>query len=172
MESTRKFSDRIADALASGSVLWRSVAPDQGLPLCFDGRPFVLSLWMAAQDKGLARPTWLGRQRIKELGGHLKAGATPATAFLRGRIPRRQPGAADDLSTVDVWQAAEVWCIDEIDGLANHLYRGGDEIRRDDRSPDPVISGGGEARLGSFVETLDGWEGTGIMNIGETSLGL
>ena len=135
MESMREFSDRIADALDSGSVPWRAVEDEAGLPRRFDGRPFggasVLSLWMAGQEKGFERPTWLSRQRLDELGGRLKAGAAPATTFLRGRRPQRQPGPEGGLATVEVWQPSEVWCVDEIEGLSDHLYRKADEFLED-----------------------------------------
>ena len=170
MESMRDFSDRIADSLASGSVPWREIPAELGLPLRFDGRPFggasVLSLWMVAEEKGFERPTWLSRQRIDELGGRLMEGATPATAFVGGRRPRRQPGPAGRLATVEEWRAADVWCVDEIDGLASHLYRGADELRRARHSPVSGIDRGRDGRFGAFIETLDGWEGTEALTAG------
>lgn len=157
MESMREFSDRIADTLASGSVPWRSIGPEAGLPLRFDGGPYrgasVLSLWMTGQEMGFERPTWLSRQRIDEMGGSLKAGATPATAFLRGLRPQRRPGPASGLTTVEMWQACEVWCVDEIEGLPDNLYRKADELRGYGHG----VAGGAEGDgVGNFLGFVDG----------------
>ena len=176
MESMRDFSDRIADSLTSGSVPWRETPAELGLPLRFDGRPFggasVLSLWMVAGEKGFERPIWLSRQRIDELGGRLKEGASPATAFVGGRRPRHLPGSAGGLATVEVWRAADVWCVDEIDGLAGHLYRGAGELRRTGLAPDPAVERGRDGRFGAFIETLEGWEGTEALTAGEEAAAL
>lgn len=157
MESMREFSDRIADKLAEGSVPWRSIGPEAGLPLRFDGGPYrgasVLSLWMTGQEMGFERPTWLSRQRLDELGGRLKAGATPATAFLRGRRPRRQPGPEGRLTTLEVWQACEVWCVDEIEGLPDNLYRRAEELRGYGHGAAGGAEGDG---VGNFLGFVDG----------------
>ncbi len=153
MESMREFSDRIADTLESGDAWWRRIEPEPGLPMRFDGQAFdgasVLSLWMTGNEKGFERPTWLGWERIDEMGGRLKAGATPGTAWLRVRSPRRLFGLVGGREDVEVWQPSEVWCVDEIDGLPDHLYRRAEEFRTP--APDP-----GEVRRDDWPrEVLD-----------------
>ncbi len=132
MESMREFSDRIVDALESGDIPWHAAAAGMGLSRRFDGQAFdgasVIALWMTGTEKGFERPTWLGRERIDEMGGRLKAGATPGTAFLRVRRPCRLPGPEGGFATTEAWRPRDVWCVDEVDGLPDHLYRRAEEF--------------------------------------------
>ncbi len=160
MEGMTEFSDRVAGSLEGGSAPWREVPAGAGLPLRFDGTPYggpsVLSLWMAAAGQGFERPTWLSRQRIDELGGRVKPGAEPAPAFLRGRRPRRHPGPGGGLGTVDVWQSADVWCVDAIDGLPAHLYGMPGDFRGPGVVGDRVLERGAGGSFGHFAATFDG----------------
>jgi antirestriction protein ArdC len=76
-------------------------------------------LWLAAEEKGFASPTWMTFKQAQELGGHVRKGEHGSQVVYANIIEKTE--LADDGSeatrSIPFLKGYTVFCVDQIDGL-------------------------------------------------------
>ena len=130
-EVYQQVTARIVAMLEQGVKPWQKSWTTDGAPIVITGamqRPLrsngqayrginVLSLWTAAQMRGLQSRHWMTYRGAQELGGQVRKGARAELAFYVGQSTKPGENEGDDDKTFSFLKCYHVFNADEIDGL-------------------------------------------------------
>ena len=153
----------LVTAIEAGTVPWRKGwTGDElrlSLPLRSTGEAYrgvnVLMLWIEAQLKGYASPTWMTYKQAQSLGGQVRKGETSTTVVKYGTFEvEREGDDAGDADTRAYARAYRVFNVEQIDGLPEQYYRRPEPPRDLGTVIDPDVMAWFE-RLDIAIDTTD-----------------
>lgn len=122
-----RITARIIDDLERGVIPWAQPwdagAAALQRPLRHNGQPYaginILMLWVAAQERGFAAPTWMTFRQALELGGHVRKGEKGTPVVYASSITREEQDDSGGLVAREIpfLKTYTVFNVDQIEGL-------------------------------------------------------
>ena len=122
----QEITDCIVAALEAGATSsgppW--VGASQALPLRVTGEGYrginTLLLWLAAQERGYASPTWMTFKQALELGGAVRKGEKASRVVFFKTLEVERDGR-DEPDHIPMLRSYAVFNVDQIDGLPDRF---------------------------------------------------